>query len=117
LTVLTAYFEKNMKVAEICECFGIAVSTLYSWKERLLEHKELLLGILESQKESAITFLRNMSNAACLSDYLRSFFHRYAFSFMQCRPQQRHGAAHSNLASPRPFPPPHTIEMDYCPCL
>jgi transposase-like protein len=83
LTVLTAYFERNMTVAAICERFKIAVSTLYSWKESLLEHKELLLGIIESQKESAITFLRNLANAACLSDYLRSFFHRYAFSFMQ----------------------------------
>jgi transposase-like protein/ribosomal protein S27AE len=116
LTVLTAYFEKDMTVAKICECFRIAASTLYSWKERLNEHKELLLGMLESRKESAIAFLRNMSGAACLSKCLCDFFHRHAFSFMQCWPQQRHGAAHSNLAPPLPFPPPHTSEMDCCLC-
>jgi transposase-like protein len=117
LAVLIAYFERDMTVEEICKLFSIAVSTLYSWKKRLLEHKDLLLSMLESQKQSAIAFLRSLSGAVCLSDHLRNFFNLHPFSFMQCSPQQRHGAAHSNLASPRPFPPPHTIEMDYCPCL
>jgi hypothetical protein len=105
-----------MTVGKICERFGIAVSTVYSWKERLLEDKELLLGMLVSLKESAIAFLRNLSGAACISDHLRNFFHMHAFSFMQGRPQQRHGADHSNTAPPRHFPPPHNIEMENCPC-
>jgi len=84
--VLKAYFERNSTVTAVCEHFGIAVSTLYSWKKRLNEHKELLLGIVESRKESAITFLRNLSEAPCLSDHLHSFFNRYAFSFMQRTP-------------------------------
>ena len=83
LTVLNAYFERNMTVAKICEHFGIAVSTLYSWKERLLEHQELLLGMLTSRKESGIAFLRSLFEADSLSERLRSFFRRYAFSFMQ----------------------------------
>ena len=86
LAVLTAYFERDATVAAICERFGIAVSTLYSWKKRLLEHKVLLLGMLESRKESGIIFLRNLSGAACLSDTLRSFFRRHVFSFMQGQP-------------------------------
>jgi transposase-like protein len=116
LAVLTAYFERDMTVAVICKRFGIAASTLYLWKERLNEHKELLLGMLESRKESAIAFLRRLSGAACLSDHLRDFFHWHDFSFMQCRPQQRRGVAHPNLPPPRHFPPPHTIEMECCPC-
>ena len=114
LTVLTAYFERKTTVAEVCCRFSIAVSTLYSWKERLLEHKELLLGILESLKESGITFLRSLFGVACLSDRLRSFFQRYAFSFMQCTSAQRHGATNPNLVPMRPFPPPHTIGMECC---
>jgi len=115
LSALIAYFERDTTVAAICERFSIAVSTLYSWKERLIEHKELLLGILASQAESSIDFLRNLLGAACLSGQLRSFFHRHAFSFMQCSPRQRHGAAQPNLTPPRHFPPPHTIEMESCP--
>jgi hypothetical protein len=115
-SVLIAYFEKDSTVAAVCNRFGIAVSTLYSWKERLLEHKELLLGILASREESAIAFLRSLFGAACFSDHLRSFFHRHAFSFMQCPSQQRHGTVHPNLAQERYVPPPHTIGMECCLC-
>ena len=86
LTVLIAYFERNTTVAAVCERFGIAVSTLYSWKDRLLEHKELMLGMLASLNEPGITFLRNLFEAVCLSDILYSFFRQYACSFMQCQP-------------------------------
>ena len=83
LSVLIAYFEKSMKTAEIHEHLGIAVSTLYSWKKRLLEHKDIFLGILASKEESAIAFIHKLLGASCISDNLRSFFHQYAFSFMQ----------------------------------
>ena len=71
LIVLKAYFERNSTVMAVCEHFGIAISTLYSWKKLLNEHKELLLGIVESRKESATTFLRNLSEAPCLSGHLQ----------------------------------------------
>jgi transposase-like protein len=86
LAAVTAYFERNTTITAICKHFGIAVSTLYSWKELLNEHKELLLGMVESQKESAITFLQNLLETPRLSDRLRSFFRQYAFSFMQRTP-------------------------------
>jgi hypothetical protein len=100
LTVLTAYFERDTTVVAVCERFNIAISTLYSWKECLIENKELLLGMLESKKESTVDFLRRLFGTACLSDHLRDFFQRHAFSFMQYRPQQRHGAAHLNPPPP-----------------
>jgi hypothetical protein len=83
LTALVAYFERSKTVAAVCEQFGIAVTTLYMWKHRLLEHKDLLLGILESHKEPVQTFLRGLFASIQLSDKLRDFFRRYAFSFMQ----------------------------------
>ena len=89
LAVLAAYFERSTTVTAICEHFGIAVSTLYSWKELLLEHKDLLLGMLMNQGVPAITFLRNLFEIPCLSGYLRNFFRRHAFSFMQRTPATR----------------------------
>jgi transposase-like protein len=86
LTVLIAYFERNMTVVAICEQFRIAISTLYSWKKCLLKHKDLLLGVLASLEEPAISFLRSLLEAACLSDRLQSFFRRHSFSFMQNQP-------------------------------
>jgi transposase-like protein len=115
LAVLIAYFERNVTVEAICKCFGIAVSTLYSWKKRLIEHKDLLLGMLESQKESAIAFLRRLSEADCLSDHLHNFSHKHTLSFMQGRPQQRHGAAHPNTAPLRHFPPPIPSKWEIAP--
>jgi transposase-like protein len=84
-TVLVAYFERNMTVLEVCTYYGIAVSTLYAWKDRLLEHKDLLLGILASLKEPVDAFLRGLFASIRLSEQLKDFFCRYAFSFMQNR--------------------------------
>jgi len=95
LTVLIAYFERETSVADVCMRFGIAVSTLYVWKERLLEHKELMLGVLASRREPALAFLRELLGSADLSARLRCFFNRYAFSFLQNRP----------VTAPRSFPP------------
>jgi transposase-like protein len=96
LTVLAAYFEKmeaaedkgakeTPTVMDICERFGIAISTLYEWKKRLLEHKECLLGVLASQKTPALAFLRGLFGSGRLPDALRGFFRRHGFSFMQAR--------------------------------
>jgi len=85
LTVLDAYYKRNTTVVAMCEHFGIAVSTFYAWKHRLIEHKDLLLGILESLKEPVQVFLRDLFASLRLSDQLSNFFHRYGFSFMQNR--------------------------------
>jgi transposase-like protein len=86
LTVLVAYFERNTTVQAVCDFYGIAVSTLYAWRDRLLEHKDLLLGMLTSQKEPAQTFLQGLLNSIRISEQLSNFFSLYAFSFMQNRP-------------------------------
>jgi transposase-like protein len=83
LLVLAAYFERATTVAKICEGFGIAVSTLYEWKKRLISHKDLLLGVLISRKTSALAFLSGLIGAADLSRILCRFFNKYGFSFMQ----------------------------------
>jgi len=85
LTVLVAYFERSTTVLDVCTYFGIAVSTLYAWKQRLLEHKDLLLGALASLKESAYAFVDGLLASMQLSEQLKDFFCRYGFSFLQNR--------------------------------
>jgi len=87
LTVLVAYFErsKTVTVTAVCTHYGIAISTLYAWKHRLLEHKDLLLGMLASLKEPAHTFIRGLFTSLRISEQLNDFFHRYSFSFLQNR--------------------------------
>jgi len=86
LVVLIAYFERDCTVAALCESFGIAVSTLYAWKELLAAHKELMIGVLLNQKTPALDFLRDLIDSVGLSDALRSFYRKYGFSFMQVAP-------------------------------
>jgi len=85
IIVLVAYFERETTVHELCGQFGIAVSTLYSWKRRLLEHKELALGALLSLKTPALDFLKGLLKSDRISDYLSGFLGRFGFSFMQNR--------------------------------
>ena len=85
ITVLLAYFERDTPVTVLCAGFGIAVSTLYEWKKRLVEHKDILLGVLAGNKTPALAFLRYLIKSVSISDILSGFFSRHAFSFMQSR--------------------------------
>jgi ribosomal protein S27AE len=85
LAALVAYYDRDTSVAMVCENFNIAVSTLYVWKERLLEHKDLMLGALISLKTPAVAFLSGLLKSSNLSKLLDGFFRRYAFSFLQNR--------------------------------
>ena len=87
LTALVAYFDRSKTIVALCAQFGIAVSTLYAWKHRLLEHKELLLGMVYSHNKPAHAFLRGLLASIHISEQLSYFFNRYAFSFLQNRPQ------------------------------
>jgi transposase len=91
LIVLIAYFERTTTVVALCANYGIAVSTLYAWKHRLLEHKDLALGALLSMKTLAVDFLRGFFDSVQISDRLSGFFKRFGFSFMQnrCAPATR----------------------------
>jgi transposase-like protein len=102
LTVLVAYFERSTTVQAVCSYYGIAVSTFYAWKHRLLEHKELLLGMLASLTEPVQEFLRGLLISIRISEQLSNFFHRYGFSFMQNRTE---GFAKLSTAATRSQPP------------
>ena len=85
LAALIAYYERDDTVAEVCARFGIAVSTIYKWIERIAEHKDLMLGVLISQKRRTHSYILGLLDSAELSDTLRRFFRKYGFSFMQNR--------------------------------
>ena len=84
LTVLAAYFEGADTVANTCEKFGIAVSTIYDWQKRIILHKELMLGALVSQKRRTHSYVLGLLGSSDLSSILRSFYRKYGFSFLQC---------------------------------
>ena len=85
LTVLLEYFKREKTVIQICEYFGIAVSTLYAWKKQLLDHKELVIGVMASKTANIVAFLREFIDSNCL----QRFFSKYGFSFMQTRRNRR----------------------------
>jgi len=85
LAALIAYFERAMTVEKICAHFGIAVSTIYDWKDRIALHKDLMLGLLISGKAPSMGFLRGLLRSCRLSDSLRKFYREHSFSFMQRR--------------------------------
>ena len=85
LATLIAYYDRATTVVKTCGHFGIAVSTIYVWKDRVALHKELMLGLLISSKAPARGFLRGLLGSRRLSDTLCRFYSEYSFSFMQRR--------------------------------
>ena len=85
LAALIAYYERDASVADVCAQFGIAVSTIYKWKDRIALHKDLMLGVLISRKLHARSYMLELFDSTDLSDTLRRFYHKYGFSFLQNR--------------------------------
>ena len=85
LAALIAYYERATTVEKICWHFGIAVSTIYEWEDRIALHKGLMLGMLISGKKHEHSFILGLLGSGKLSGVLRQFFRKYGFSFMQRR--------------------------------
>jgi len=85
LYAIISYYDRKTSVSELCQHLGIAVSTLYAWKNRLIDHTELLLGLVTAQQESSVSYLQWLVNSNDLSEVLHRFFWRWGFSFMQRR--------------------------------
>jgi len=85
LYAVAAYYERNVSVSKLCEHIGIAVSTLYAWKKRLIEHMELLSGLLDSVAVSVLSSVRRLIASPALFTETHRFFRQCGFSFMQRR--------------------------------
>ena len=82
LIVLKEYFHTRA-VTGICKKYGIAVSTLYAWRDRYLVHTSLDLGaIVEGALLSRSRWLAGAADI-CRSGAIYGFFGRFGFSFMQ----------------------------------
>jgi hypothetical protein len=87
VSVLIAYFKRDVPVAKLCCDFDIAVSTLYAWKERFRSQLPLLLGALAAAKTPALDFLKGLFASERKAASLQSFFQKHSFSFMQGFPK------------------------------
>lgn len=82
LAVMKDYFTKSITVENICIKYGIAVSTLYSWKELFLRHKKIWLGLLDNACTSSLRFLNSLFEGG-LVHTLKEFFLMTGISFLQ----------------------------------
>jgi transcriptional regulator with XRE-family HTH domain len=82
LHALRALFTRTCTVEELCERYGIAVSTIYEWKKLFKEHANLWLSVLNRIYRVSIQALDDFENIHRLPS---AFFRRYGFSFLQRR--------------------------------
>lgn len=82
LFVLRAFWGRSCPVADLCERYGIAVSTIYVWKSMFKEHANLWLSSLDRIHKASIQALEVFENVHMLPSL---FFQRYGFSFLQRR--------------------------------
>ena len=83
LIVLKEYFHTRAATA-ICKKFGIAVSTLYAWRDRYLLHSSLELGaIVEQALLGSDVHWFTGAHDICRSSAIHNFFTRFGFSFLQ----------------------------------
>jgi len=82
LIVVKEYFHTR-KAIGICEKYGIAVSTLYAWRDRYLVHAALDLGA--SVEAALLTSSHWLENARdiCRTNAPYDYFGRFGFSFLE----------------------------------
>jgi transposase-like protein len=83
--VLLAYYSKNETLVAIATRFSISVSTIYRWRDKLIEHMTIIQDAVTKKKAYASKFLEGLMESCSLSTTLESFFMRFGFSFMQCK--------------------------------
>jgi hypothetical protein len=82
LMALKEYFHTRAATA-ICKKYGMAVSTLYAWRDRYLTHASLDLGA--AVEAALLEGSRWLASAAdiCRAGAPHGFFGRFGFSFLQ----------------------------------
>ena len=88
LYALRAFFNRTCTVAELCERYCIAVSTIYEWSSLFKEHANTWLSMLDRIHRVSIQALDDFENIHMLPSV---FFRRYGFSFLQRRQTTRSG--------------------------
>lgn len=80
ITVLSGYLKRSCTVAEYCEHWRIAISTLYRWIHLFVHHYNSWCRILDR-----ILWLEThaISDVSCINQFPYGFFQRFKFSFLQ----------------------------------
>lgn len=78
LVVLRDYFFHVLPVEQLCQRYGISISTLYRWIGLFRCQKSLWLGALEDAALSASSFLAGLGGA-----FLREFHQCFRISFLE----------------------------------
>ena len=86
LHALRAYLNRGCTVVDLCERFGISISTLYEWKSLFKEHANLWLSALDRIHRVSIQAVDDFEHIDKLPAL---FFKRYGFSFLQRRQATR----------------------------
>ena len=83
LMVLRGYFLRVCPVGQMCERYGISISTLYRWLKLFKRHKALFLGMLEDACVCCTSFLEGFGCA-----FLKHFYQSFHFSFLEVFPRR-----------------------------
>lgn len=83
LQVLSACSRRNQTADEICERFGLEMTTFHRWKILYREHKALWLGVLKDRQLSEHAFLMSLSRLQEIPPFLSAFYSLTGFSFLQ----------------------------------
>ena len=83
LIVLRSYFLRVWPVEQLCERYGISISTLYRWLKLFKRHKALFLGVLEDAGMSCPSFLEGLEGS-----FLKDFYQTFRFSFLEVLPSR-----------------------------
>lgn len=76
LIVLRSYFLRICPVEQLCERYGISISTLYRSIKLFKRQKALFLGVLEDAGMSCLSFLEGLEG-----EFLKDFYQTLRFSF------------------------------------
>ena len=83
LIVLRSYLLRVCPIEQLCERYGISISTLYRWLKLFKQPKALFLGVLEDARMSCLSFLEGLSGA-----FLKDFYQLFWFSFLEVLPSR-----------------------------
>ena len=81
IAVLEAYAKRSFPVRDIADRFQIAVSTLYDWAERFLEHYELLSGRLAATSGDIRSHIETLKQVSASLFYC--FTEKFKLGFLQ----------------------------------
>lgn len=81
LIVLQNYFLRVCTVEQLCERYGISISTLYRWLRLFKRQKAIFLGVLEGAGMSCLSFLEGLEGG-----FLKDFYQTLRFSFLEVLP-------------------------------